>query len=458
MRTKLILWGKTENDEKVLVAIELVEDENLVRSYVFNEEDATEEFYNLLLNKWRFDTEVEFPENYKTYNIPLTAADDIVPEGITVEKPDLISRAKTEWHFVVLSKKFYDLYKEELEEIKDKISGLAEFSTETWDELKQFWSKIQNHIKEKDLFRNHVESLKKKTDSLFDKLKELRAKSDEELKQKSQEFFDEFNKQLDKIDEKIEKGLGLQPIFEELKELQARFKKVTFDRDHRRKLWNRIDKEFKKVKEKRFGSASGDRSPLARLERRLAGLLGAIDKMSQSIERDKKELEAQKNKIGDVDGQLEAELRKAKLIMIEERIASKSEKFQDMLKTKEMLENKIANEKRKAEEKKKFEEAKKEAEAKIKEKVKESTARLKENEEELKKAAEKLKKHSDKKEESGIIEELVEKTGDILEDVTEKAGEVIEDITKKAGIVAETIVDKVKETIDEVKEKLDEEE
>ena len=474
MRTKLILWGKTENNEKVLVAIELVEDENLVRTYVFNEEDATEEFYNLLLNKWRNDMEVEFPENYKTYNIPLTASEDIVPEGITVEKPDLISRAKTEWHFVVLSKKFYDLYKEELEEIKEKIAGLSDFSAETWDELKQFWSKIQTHIKEKDLFRNHIESLKKKTDSLFDKLKELRAKSDRELREKSQKFYDEFNKQLDKIDEKIEKGLGLQPIFEELKELQAKFKTITFDRDHRRKLWNRIDKEFKKVKEKRFGSASGDRSPLARLERRLAGLLGAIEKMSKSIDRDKRELDNLRNKIDDSEGQLEAELRKAKLIMIEERIASKSEKFQDMLKTKEMLENKIAKEKKKIEERKKFEEAKKEAEAKIKEKVKESTALLKENEEQLLKAAEKIKKHStpkDEKEEKdeGVIKEIVEKTGNILEDVTEKAGDIIEDVTekaediiedisKKAGIVAGTIVDKVKETIDEVKDKLKEEE
>jgi len=73
MRTKLILWGKTEKDEKVLVAIELVEQDNAVKTYVFKEEDATEEFYNLLANEWRNDNDVEFPAEYQKFEKPLTA-------------------------------------------------------------------------------------------------------------------------------------------------------------------------------------------------------------------------------------------------------------------------------------------------------------------------------------------------------------------------------------------------
>jgi len=507
MRTKLILWGKTENDEKVLVAIELVEEENKVKTYVFKEDDATEEFYNLLLNEWRFDKEIEFPSEYKTYEKTLTAAEDILPEGILVDKPDLISRAKSEWHFVVLSKKLYDLYKDELEDLKEKVNDLSEFSSDVWDDLKGFWSKVQTHVKEKNLFRNHVESLKNKTDELFQVLKQLRNKTDAEFREKSQQYFDEFNAKLDEIEEKIEKGLGLQPIFEELKVIQKNFKEISFDRDHRRKLWNRIDKEFKKVKEKRFGSASNDRSPLARLQRRLNGLMGAIEKMNASIERDKKELEANKNKIGNSDGQLEVELRKARLMMIEERITSKSEKFQDMLKTKEMLESRIQNELRKEEERKKYEEAKKEAEKRIKEKVKESSKLLQENEEDLKKASDKIKDTTttkkDKKvisDKAGIIddvkdkaEDLAEKAGEVFdevkdkaediidevkdkaenltdkaeeifddvkekaEDFSDKAEDIIEDVVEKAGTIAGTIMKKVKETIDEVKDKLEEE-
>ncbi len=487
MRTKLILWGKTENEEKVLVAIELVEEENKVKTYVFDEEVATEEFYNLLLNEWRYDKEIEFPSKYATYDKALTAAEDILPEGILVEKPDLINRAKSEWHFVVLSKKLYDLYKDELDDLKEKVSGLNEFSSDIWEELKGFWQKVQTHVKEKNLFRNHVESLKNKTDELFQVLKQLRNKTDAEFREKSQEYFNDFNAKLDEIEEKIEKGLGLQPIFEELKVIQKKFKEINFDRDHRRKLWNRIDKEFKKVKEKRFGSATNDRTPLARLQRRLTGLLGAIDKMNASIERDKKELETNKNKIGNSDGQLEVELRKARLMMIEERITSKTEKYQDMLKTKEMLESRIQNELKKEEERKKYEEAKKEAEKKIKEKVKESSELLKENEEDLIKASDRIKnsdisKETTQEKTENIIEDITDKAQDIIEDMKDKAGDfagkaeevfdeakekvedfadkaedIIEDVVEKAGSIAETIIKKAKETIDEVKDKLEEE-
>ena len=207
MRTKLILWGKTENDEKVLVAIELVEEENKVKSYVFKEENVTEEFYNLMLNEWRYDKEIEFPSEYKTFEKNLTAAEDILPEGILVEKSDLINRAKSEWHFVVLSKKLYDLYRDELDDLKEKVTGLTEFSSDVWEELKGFWSKVQAHVKEKNLFRNHVESLKNKTDELFQNLKQLRNKTDAEFRAKSQKIFEEFNSKLNEIDEKIEKGL-----------------------------------------------------------------------------------------------------------------------------------------------------------------------------------------------------------------------------------------------------------
>lgn len=465
MRTKLILWGKTEKEEKVLVAIELVENENMVKTYLIKEQDATEEFYNLLLNEWRYDKEIEFPKDYETFDKPLTASEDILPEGILVEKPDLISRAKTEWHFVVLSKKLYDLYKEELDDLKEKISGITEFSSEYWEELKQFWSKVQTHIREKNLFRNHVDSLKRRTDELFNQLKQFRKKADAELRVVSQKSFDEFNEILDKVEEKIEKGFGLQPIFEELKTIQNKFKNIQFDRDHRRKLWNRIDKSFKTVKEKRFGNTSNDRSPLSRLERRLQGLNGAIERMSTSIDRDKRDLNMQNNKIDESDGQLEAELRKARLFMIEDRISSKSEKLQDMLKTKEMLEERMVTETKKEAERLKYEEAKKEAKEKIKEKVKESSEILKENEEELKKAAEKIKKDSspgiadkietfmDKTEDK--VEDFADKAEDVLEDVVDKAKDVIEDVVEKAEDIAESIMDNIKDTIKEVKDKLD---
>ncbi|MEZ4908442.1 MAG: hypothetical protein R2771_12555 [Saprospiraceae bacterium] len=51
-------------------------------------------------------------------------------------------------------------------------------------------------------------------------------------------------------------------------------------------------------------------------ERRLNGLLGAIDKMEESIKRDQDDFDHQQQKIDDSEGQLESELRKARLVLI----------------------------------------------------------------------------------------------------------------------------------------------
>jgi hypothetical protein len=446
MKTKLILWGKTKNDLKVLVAIELLENENKVKSYIFNEDVATEEFYNLMLNDWRFDKEIEFPATYQTYETSLTATEDILPEGILVEKPELITRAKSEWHFVVLSKKLYDLYKDELENMKENIAELTEFSNDKWEELKLFWEKVQEHVKERNLFRNHVESLKRRTDELFSDLKNLKNKADVEIREKSTGLFKEFNDILDVVDNKLEKGLGLQPLFKEMKQIQADFKDAELSKDHRRKLWNRIDKTFKLIKEKRFGTIKKDKTPMSRTENRLEGLLGAIAKMQESIDRDKEELKNHQQKIDESSGQLEAELRKARLIMIQERIDSKELKLKDMHETKTMLDNRKESEKKREEERLKYERAKKDAEETMKEKVRESSDLLKENESEILKATEKIK------------EGAVQTPKSNIEDIINKAEDIIEDVVDRASDFAEDILDKVKGTIEDVKKKFDKEE
>ncbi len=461
MRTKLILWGKTEKEEKVLVAIELLENENKVNTHLINEEDASEEFYNLLLSEWRFDKEVKFPEDMKTISKPLSASEDFLPEGLTVEKPDLVSRAKTEWHFIVLSKKLYDLYDEELKDLKEKVTQLNKFSSEYWEKLKGFWSKVQNNLRDKSLFKNHADDLKKRTDDLFHTLKQYRKEEESKLRESSQKHYAEFGEKLDKIEEKIEKGLGLQPIFEELKSLQNKFFKTKLAGEHRRKLLNRIDKAFKQVKTKRFGDSAGERSPLSRLQRRYDGLLGAIEKMEKSIQRDKKDMDWQNNLSRESGGQLEVQLREARVMMIKERISSKTERLDDMLKTKAMLEKRMETEKKKEEQRKLLEQAKKEAKEKIKEQVQESNKILEENKEELEKAAEKMKKSkSDKKDESAEKkpEGIIEKVSDKIEEIADKVEDKVEGIVEKAKDVAEIVVENAKETVEEIKEKLKEEE
>ena len=248
---------------------------------------------------------------------------------------------------MVLSNKLYQSFLNELKEIKEKLTGSDNHKNPLWEEMKETWEKIQKNIFDKTLMREHGQQLREMTNEIFTQMKDMRKNLDTEVDRVSREFADKFNKKLDEVEEKIKSGLGLQPLFNDLKRMQQEFKDADLSRGDRAKIWKRIDNAFKSVKEKKFGEKSTkDTSALDRLSRRYEGLLSAIDKMEKSIRRDDKDKHFQDDRIANTDGQLEAQLRMAKLKMIDERVHSKNEKLAEMLKTKIELEDRINREKK----------------------------------------------------------------------------------------------------------------
>lgn len=379
MKKKIVLWGQDKDDKKILMGLELQEKENKVLLHKFSEGDVTEIFYKQMMNEWREDKDVDFPASHEVEERVLSLTDDLLPEIIKTDRTDIISRAKAEWHFVVLSSKLYDLYQGEVEELKEKVTSLSKYDDIVWEEMKTFWDKVQGQVRERNLFRDHANSLRKHTNSLFDTMKKMKNDLQKEFKQQSKQSYAEFAETLDKIQEKLDKNMGLKPIFEELKGIQNQFKNTKFTREDQNKLWNRIDGYFKLVKERQFGDKGSDNSPLQRVQRRYDGLLNAIGKMENSIARDKVDLERQGIRNETTGGQLERELGKAKLIMIEERMNSKAEKLDDMLKTKIQLEARIEKEKKNEERRVKDAEiakAKVVAKEKIAQEMKEASAKV----------------------------------------------------------------------------------
>lgn len=375
MKTKIVLWGKDSNENKSLIALQLLPEENKVKTWVFSGEEATEELGNQLLFEWREDKEIFiFPEGSTPTESDLTVSGSLVPEGITVDKEDILSRAQTEWHFMVLSSKLNQAYSSELDDFAERISQLTAYDHKAWDDLKNFWAKVREQMQEHNLFREHATQLKERTNTLFSQLKEFRAALDAEFKAASQATYDRFAGQLEGLEARIEKNINLQSAFDELKRMQNDFKSAKLTRDSRNELWKRIDKAFKIVKEKRFGaSANNNNSPTDRLSRRYNGLMNAINKMTTSIKRDEEDLSFQHKKINSVHtGQLETQIRQAKLKMIQERIDSKNVKLQEMLKTKVELEDKMEQVKVKAERRQQEEEAKQKAAAEKAEKTAEA--------------------------------------------------------------------------------------
>lgn len=433
MKTKIVLWGSNEKDEKVLLALELLAKSNKVNIYVFSEPNATEELSKELLDNWRNGKDTTFPEGYETFERELSVTESILPENLKVSRGDIVQRAQTEWHFVVLSSKLNEVYQTELSELKEKIEKLTAYDSETWESLKAFWNKVQEQVRDRNLFRDHANSLRDNTNELFAKLKTMRASLDEEFQTLSSKHFENFMGSLDDVEKKIKEELKLQNIFEELKKMQRAFRDTKLTRDHRSKIWERLDAAFKVVKEKRFGpNADNDNSPSERLQRRYKGLLAAIDKMNKSIQRDRDDLEFQNRKVASSDGQLEAQIRQAKIKMIEERIRSKEEKLGEMMLTKTELEKRIESQKekdRKKAERDKLEEAKKAAKQKIAEEI--------------------------RKRDEGIKEEP-KSTETLSSAIGTTMSEALEDVVDTVKAVAEVVGGKIEEAVDDLKEKVEE--
>ncbi|MEZ4965187.1 MAG: hypothetical protein R2791_08090 [Saprospiraceae bacterium] len=430
MKNKVVIWGTNANEEKVLIALELKADANKVMLYTFPEALADDEFVNKMMNEWREGKEVEFPEGYTALERELSVTESLLPDDLKVDRSDIIQRAQTEWHFAVLSAKLHAAYQQELAEFKEKIEALSTYDNKIWDGLKAFWDKVQSQSRERNLFREHADNLRDNINALFDEMKQLRSKVQGEFVTASQSLFEDFNKILDEVDEKIAAGSAkLGSIFEELKQIQRRYRDARLTNEHRNILWDRIDGAFKKAKERKFGPSANEGSVSERHERRLNGLLEAMKRMESSIRRDEDELNFQQKKINSSEGQLEAQIRTAKIKMIEERLASKREKLAEMDKTKTEVERQVKT-------------------------AREKEARRAEKEEEKQKIE--SAKEAIKSEIAAEIKAKKEEEGDLLDAASSVIGDALMSALDSARAVASVAADKVEEAVEKAVDKAEE--
>ncbi len=467
MRTKLVLWGTNANDDRVLLALQLLPEKNEVTLYVFTAEQATDAFTKQMMDEWRDDKEVAFPEGHQAITQPLTMTETLIPEEYKVERGDIVQRAQSEWAFVVLSYKMQKTFQSELDSFQERIHQMTEFSQPLWEEMKSFWDKVQGQVRERNLFREHVAGLREQSNDLFNQMKKLRQAADNHFRRQSAEVAKTFNESLEAIQAKIEEGKHLINTFEDLKKLQREYHDLELTRDDRNKLWTRMDAAFKLVKEKRFGNkpGGGAADAFTRVERRYQGLMSAIDKMNRSIQRDEKDLHFEEKRANNSDNQLEMQIRQAKINMINERVNSKKEKLADMVKTQEDLQRRMTSIKSKLneeEEKKKVEEAKQAVKERIAKEIEESSKELEDVADKLEAAAHEIthpnetvaeaqeaaaaaKAPKAAKAEEPSVEPAVVETAKVVETPAEpvvaEPAEVVESPTESAVAEAEEVVE-----------------
>ena len=367
MKNKVVIWGTNAQNEKVLMALQLKEDENKVLVYVIPEPNASEEFISKLNEVWRDNKgEIEFPEGHTVITSDLSVSESILPEGLKADRPDMVTRAQTEWHFIVLSGKLHRVYQQELEELKEKVGSLNDFDNGLWQSLRTFWDKVQEQSRERNLFRAHADTLRDTVNQLFEDMKSVRKKVESEFSGASATIFAEINEKLADIETRIEKGGNkMHIVFEDLKALQAKYRTARMTNEHRGKAYDRIDAAFKAAKEKRFGADANEGSLAERHTRRLQGLEEAMNRMKDSARRDESELEFQRKKVQTTEGQLEAQIRQAKIKMVEERLSSKQERIADMEKTKAEIERQINSVAEREDKRQRMEAAKSQAKTEI---------------------------------------------------------------------------------------------
>lgn len=466
MKNKIVVWGSNAENEKILIALELQAEDNKVLLYTFPESVATEEFFGKMMNEWKTGADIEFPAEHTVLERELSVTESLLPDDIKAEdRNGLIQRAQTEWHFAVLSSKLHQAYLQELADFKEKVEALQTYDAPLWDSLRGFWDKVQDQARDRNLFRNHADSLRDNINVLFEDMKKLRAKVQDEFMSTSQTVFDEFIAKLEDVEQRVAAGGSkMNAVFDDLKNLQRRYREAKMSNEHRNKLWDRLDKAFKKAKERRFGPAANEGSLVERHERRIAGLRDAIRRMDDSVRRDEEELNFQKKKVAATEGQLEAQIRSAKIKMIEERVSSKREKLDEMNATRADVERQmnIAKEKEtkrqeKDADRKKFEEAKAAAKQEIAEKIAATQGDAATPDEQ---PAEKAQSEDNAFDVAGkILGESIEDMMDTVKAVGKvlgkKAGDLIEDAVEKADDLIENIVEKVEDAADAIVEKRD---
>jgi gas vesicle protein len=463
MKNKVVVWGTNSENEKVLIALELQAESNKVMLYTFPEAVANEEFVTKMMNEWREGKPVEFPETHTTLERELSVADSLLPDELKVERGDVITRAQTEWHFAVLSSKLHTAYQQELADFKEKVAALSAYDGKVWDSLKGFWDKVQNQSRERNLFKQHADELRDNINALFNDLKTMRTKVKSEFEEVSQKVYDEFNESLNEIDERIAAGgAKLNSVLEDLKKMQRQYRESRMTNEHRNKLWDRLDGAFKAAKERKFGPGANEGSVVERHDRRLHGLLDAIKRMEDSVRRDEEELNFQRKKVNATEGQLEAQIRMAKIKMIEERLSGKRERLAEMNKTRSDVERQSTNAKEKEvkraekeSDRQKFEAAKEAAKAEIAAGIKTSKSATPAKEDSLFEAAtnvlgDVLLDALDTV--KAVASVAAEKAEAALEVAAEKADEVIEVATEKVQEIAEAMKKEKEEQVEDAGE------
>ena len=324
MLSRFTAKGISSDDKEVVLAYELKEQEFKVDLYVTPRKSFKPEELEKLEKGWVNGEAYEFPEDTKLIN-PNLNAESVLPDDIRSDEAGKIRAKQNEWAYQLLTTKIWEVYLHELNSLKAKATELTQYDRQLFDDAKSFWERVLEHRKERDISQSSLDKIKDDVNSIFEKLKTFRKSESAEFEGASAKFRDEVFAILEDLKKRVDAKANFKALADELKNLQNESRKNRYTKADDAQLRKIFDAAYQFINEQR-NHFFNDKT-----ETRVKGLNEVIEKMTASLNYDKRDLENLAKKAGSNKiMSLELQLIKVKTNMLNETIASKEEKLKDI--------------------------------------------------------------------------------------------------------------------------------
>ena len=343
MRDRFITWGSRDGERR-LYTFELEPEGARITRRAVPAAASSEALLQTVLAAWKQHNPVAWPAGTEVDAVGLLASASMVPDGVEVDDRLLVASAARDWPFEVVSARLRKQFADELAELGDVVAGLEAFDEVVFERLKGAWAKVQAEVTNKVLRYEHTHDLKRVSDELFARLKALRRGKDRGARAESKGVKRELAEKLAAAEGRLSAKQDPRKLFGDLKALQREVSEAKLAGPDRRALRKSLDRLFKATKSE-IDATGADAGALAqqraRLESRLKGLEGAIQRMRHSVGRDEKDMFYENRRVERAGNQLAQQLGAAKLEMLRGRASGKRAKLDDMLATEAELRRRL---------------------------------------------------------------------------------------------------------------------
>lgn len=341
MHQRLVIWGDIGTDRKALLAIALDEGKNRVFIHAFPKESLQKATQDLLM-LWKNGGEFNFTDDIPFWEIDANG-EYLLPREIRVDKPEIISRTQQEWGKLIMSNRLFQLCREEVSLLRQKVESGTDEVNENWSKSQELTQKYQEMLKQRDITWEQNNLLKTELDQIFDMLKAKKRLTSEKDKEQSKKIIQEIGKLIEAQRDALIYPEEWNKIFDELKKIQDKIKDAPLPWGNKRNLFDEINSVFDSLKAyRKTQNESHLKERISKLSKILRGIEENLAKDTESLEMQKAKLShyIRGNKAsGDWGGLLK---------ITEDRIKERAAKAADIKKTLAELKGRLEKEQQKA--------------------------------------------------------------------------------------------------------------